>query len=227
MINLPRDPKRNILFFICTVFSIFSFAQDNIAVYGKSNAGTSTSFNCGVYGSAEGALPFNTSYGVYGTCDDINIDFAGFFDGDVDVTGFFFGVSDKNLKREINDMDSTIETIMDLRPVTFYYRNNNYLNLNTDRLNYGFVAQEVAEIMPSIVKESSMPNKEYNLAEQNENFTFNSMSYVALIPILTKGIQEQQLIIDEQSKAIISQQKEIDLIKLELKQLLEKYSELE
>ena len=54
----------------------------------------------------------------------------------------------------------------------------------------GFIAQDLQKVLPSLVKESTDQEK------------ILSVNYTAIIPILTKGIQEQQEMIESLKKEI-------------------------
>ena len=56
------------------------------------------------------------------------------------------GSSSKRFKKEIKPMDSSSESIMALKPVTFHYRND-----KTKRPQFGLVAEEVAQVNPNLV----------------------------------------------------------------------------
>jgi len=81
-----------------------------------------------------------------------------------------------------------------MRPVSYVFENQ-----VGDEKTYGLIAQELKEIMPDIVQEIDLQN-ESTLA----------ISYSELIPVLIKGMQEQQLIINELKKSVINLQKNID-----------------
>jgi hypothetical protein len=54
----------------------------------------------------------------------------------------------------------------------------------------GFIAQELQKIMPELVSEG------------NDKDKLLSVNYTAIIPVLTKAIQEQQVLIEMQQKQI-------------------------
>ena len=60
----------------------------------------------------------------------------------------FDAVSDQRIKTNIQNLESSIDIITQLRPVTFNYKNKNKYGTN---LRYGLIAQEVRKILPSIV----------------------------------------------------------------------------
>jgi hypothetical protein len=107
--------------------------------------------------------------------------------------------SDARLKRDIKPMtDYGLSTVMLLKPVTYFYK--------TDKTNHhevGFIAQEVQKIVPEVVSGTE--------GDINKNETLG-LSYGNLIPVLTKAIQEQQVIIQ-------TQQSEIDALKAKVASL--------
>jgi hypothetical protein len=80
--------------------------------------------------------------------------------------------SDFNLKDDIFDLKYGLNDILQLQPVEYTYKSNGSKQL-------GFIAQDIGTILPEVVSfEDSM-----------------SVNYQAIIPILTKAIQEQQALI--------------------------------
>ncbi len=77
--------------------------------------------------------------------------------------------SDFNLKDDIFDLKYGLNDVLKLQPVEYTYKSNGSKQL-------GFIAQDIGTILPEVVSfEESM-----------------SVNYQAIIPILTKAIQEQQ-----------------------------------
>ena len=83
--------------------------------------------------------------------------------------------SDLRLKTDVQTVESGLEAVLQLRPVSYYFKSD------TDRVqrSHGFIAQEVATVLPDLVESPS----EHNI--------YYSLRYTELIPILTKAIQEQ------------------------------------
>jgi hypothetical protein len=54
--------------------------------------------------------------------------------------------SDRRIKNTIAELDNAVSLLKELRPVSFYY--NKGYGSDSDRLHYGFIAQEYAEHMP-------------------------------------------------------------------------------
>lgn len=96
-----------------------------------------------------------------------------------------FRVSDKRRKKNIKIMKPALTTVMSLN--TYEYQ---YINDKSNRLQYGFMAQELQEQIPSIVDEAT--NEEKSLA----------VDYGQMIPLLVKSIQEQQKQIEALKKEV-------------------------
>ena len=112
-----------------------------------------------------------------------------------------FVPSDKRLKENISENDRGLSTIMHLN--TYQY---NYIKDKEKKKHFGFIAQEVKEILPEILHES---DKEGSALAVN---------YIETIPVLVKAIQEQNETITAQSKKIEMLEREMLLIKALLKE---------
>jgi hypothetical protein len=89
--------------------------------------------------------------------------------------------SDYNLKDDIFDIKYGLNDVLQLQPVEYTYKSNGSKQL-------GFIAQDIGTILPEVVSfEESM-----------------SVNYQAIIPILTKAIQEQQALIKALEQRIIN-----------------------
>jgi hypothetical protein len=89
-----------------------------------------------------------------------------------------------------------LRLINELRPVS-YERNN------SSRNEYGFIAQEVEA---SLIK-LSLPVK--GIISKDDN-GFYSVRYNDFIPVLVKGMQEQQTVIEEQNQKMNDLQQQIN-----------------
>jgi hypothetical protein len=92
--------------------------------------------------------------------------------------------SDLRLKKNIRNIEGALTKVKKTRPVLFDWKDNP-LAVN----QFGFIAQEINEIIPEIVN------------HDNETDLY-SVDYTELIPVLTKAIQEQQVMIDELKKEV-------------------------
>jgi hypothetical protein len=99
-------------------------------------------------------------------------------------------VSDERAKHDIQDLPEGLSLVTRLRPVEFVYN-----NAPADEKSLGFVAQEVkAALEDSKLKES-------NLVTRFQDDLLG-LKTTELIPVLTKAIQEQQLIINHLQEQI-------------------------
>ncbi len=120
--------------------------------------------------------------------------------------------SDERLKRNINDLGTCINKINSMRPITF-----NYISDEEDfKTRIGISAQslvgQVDEALDLCKYSDEEPTEYYNVRYQD------------LIPVLVKGIQEQQAIIEELKATSTSQQTKIDALEARLTALESKIS---
>ncbi|MBQ7042921.1 MAG: tail fiber domain-containing protein [Muribaculaceae bacterium] len=115
-----------------------------------------------------------------------------------------YNYSDERAKTNITTINSGLNTILNLRPVSYNWKNNNEivsrvatlssdsvaqpLGPNDGKLQYGFLAQEVEQVLPDAVATDDDGNKLIN--------------YTAIIPLLVQSIQELQSLVAEQALTI-------------------------
>ena len=104
-----------------------------------------------------------------------------------------YSTSDKRLKEEVKAINNASDIIDKLRPVSFKWNDKaKELNPNkNNKLNYGLIAQEVEEVIPSIVH--PIYNGEYK-----------SIDYIQLIAILIQSNKEMRKEIDRLKEQIIN-----------------------
>jgi len=98
-------------------------------------------------------------------------------------SGAYTVTSDRRLKKDIEELNSVLKKVIKLKPVKYLYNHQS----DNDKPTIGFIAQEVKELFPELVDESE---------------ELMGMSYANTGVIAVKAIQEQQVIIDLQSKEI-------------------------
>jgi hypothetical protein len=81
----------------------------------------------------------------------------------------FSGRSDARLKHNISNITGALDTITQLHGKKYFLKNSNVES-------FGLIAQEVVDILPSIV--------------QTDNQQYLSVSYIELIPFLLESIKE-------------------------------------
>jgi hypothetical protein len=101
-----------------------------------------------------------------------------------------YQTSDKRLKNNIQNLNSVLDLINGVNPVSFNIENDN-------KTKYGFIAQELENIIPDIVN------------TPNDDDDYYCVDYVSMIPLLTKSTQELHKIIMEQENKIMEQENKI------------------
>jgi Chaperone of endosialidase len=104
----------------------------------------------GVYGKISSAGPGTAIYGENNSASSGA--YAGYFDGNVTVTGTFSNPSDVRLKKNIQPMAGALDQLLKLRGVTFEWTDpaDHGSLTGTQR---GFIAQEVEKVFPTWVQE--------------------------------------------------------------------------
>ena len=148
---------------------------------------TSTAFYAGVVGMA------NQGVGIYGTNQVITSlpttwtlgNYAGYFSGDVKVTGVIYGqlsskLGDSRFLENITQLGgrNVPDIISRLNPVTFTARQDSTQTESEvdNKTHYGFIAQELQEVAPELVIE--------------DGAGYLSINYIELIPVLVQKVQE-------------------------------------
>ena len=106
--------------------------------------------------------------------EEMVLDSDGDLHVDRDVVAFSTTPSDKRLKTNIQDINYGLETIMKLSPKQYDWKKD-------DTHDIGFIAQEVEEVIPEIVKDKKHFDKE-----------IKTLDYEKLTAVLIKAVQQQQ-----------------------------------
>ncbi|MDZ7291832.1 MAG: tail fiber domain-containing protein [candidate division KSB1 bacterium] len=159
-------------------------------------SGTGSRF--GIYAGASGGSDSN--YGIYAYGSGGTANYAGYFSGNVTVTGTFSNPSDIKLKENIQPIAAVLPDLMKLEAKTFNYKKlpeYEHMNLPSGK-RYGFIAQEVEAIFPELVTAEAHPSAGELEGKKDERpITYKSINYTALIPLLVEAIREQQKMIDD------------------------------
>lgn len=115
--------------------------------------------------------------------------------GSAVATGGTWIPSDLSLKRNVRSIGSALDLVSQLNGVTYEYRTDEFANLglNTGQ-QYGFIADEVKEVMPEAVQAT--------FTESGEIAEYDVMNYDMIIPVLTEAIKEQQATIKKLEERI-------------------------
>ena len=165
---------------------------------GVSGAATQSNRNIGVYGAVYESSGYQTPQGAY---PDLASSWAGYFSGDVGITGSSYDLSDETLKTGIKPILRPLEIINALSPKTYKFKKlekPSALTVDTKRQSYGFLAQELEKVLPELVKEAHQFGFYDSTSKiEYEGRDFKMVNYTAIIPILVAAVQEQTKIIED------------------------------
>jgi len=166
-----------------------SFDQDSAYNGGKLHVNSDANFQFSFYNGWDGE--YRVGIGK------LNPDFTLDVYGVAKVNGKVILTSDIRLKENILDIDNNLNIISKLRPVKYYLKNWDLLQAYSmdpiiedstsiedqmksanKRVHYGFIAQEIKEVLPELVYEDKKG--------------YLSIDYNGIIPLLVSAIKEQQ-----------------------------------
>ncbi len=130
------------------------------------------------------------------------------------TTGSYTTTSDRKLKRDIKEMDSQMEKIMELKPSTYIYKRD-----KENITRYGLIAQEVHEVYPQLAP--IMTNK-----TDGDKEDIRGVTYTEFIPILIAGLQEQYGKVKEGEEEIEELKEANDELRAELDVMKDKMAEM-
>lgn len=120
--------------------------------------------------------------------------------------------SDRNKKENIRDISYGLDALMNLKPVSFRWKDN-ACRVGTGN-SLGFIAQDLEQIIPDAVVHSFTSDEEIQAARLEKGIELEretyGVKYTELIPVLVKAIQEQQAIIEKQQQQIDNLQQQMD-----------------
>ncbi|MEX0981596.1 MAG: tail fiber domain-containing protein [Bacteroidales bacterium] len=150
-----------------------------------------TGYRYGTYGLAVGGT---YNYGLYGSASG-GIAYAVYAAGDLAYTGGLIAASDQKFKKDIGALNSIMENLMKVQPRLYTVGGSEAKSVGLEeKSQYGFVAQELEKIFPELVVEVVHPKTDDpGQAKASGNpQTYKGIKYLEMIPILLKGLQEQQ-----------------------------------
>jgi len=107
--------------------------------------------------------------------------------------------SDARMKKGIVNLNYGLSQIMQLRPVSFQWKDR-----KDGQLNLGLIAQEVAEVIPEAV------------VKAKDEATTMGLNYSSLVPVLIKAVQEQQSTLERKDAEIKAVKAENDALNARL-----------
>ena len=192
---------------------------------GNSNYGiwavgeNASSYNYGGFFISAGAGTNN--FGIYANASGGTNNYAGWFDGNVNVNGTLtvYGspvlTSDIMFKTNIDSITDAMSIIKQLKPKSFNFDTTNIYGIHfPSQKQYGFVAQDVQPILPELVITSHRPEvRDSTGAVIFPAVNYKSLNYNAFFAILMKGMQEQERTINNDSLRTTKQQLTIDSLR--------------
>ena len=125
------------------------------------------------------------------------------------ATGGVQTTSDQRLKTNIKPLERALDKVLTLNGVTYNWRVAEFPEKNFDNYRHvGVLAQELEAVLPEAV-------------ETGED-GYKSVNYAGITPLLIEAIKEQQQIINTLQSEKDAQQKEIEELKAQMKEILEK-----
>lgn len=98
-------------------------------------------------------------------------------------------ISDNLIKRNVSPIQNPLRSILHLKPATFEYDHGNFKSLKlTPGKQFGFLAENVQEVLPSLVS-----TKQVSYMYGKNSYRNNTMSVVdeaSLVPVMVAAIQE-------------------------------------
>ncbi len=187
-------------------------AHSNYNYMAPNSNSTATKYGVYSYISSAGT---GTRYGVYSNIAGEVGSYAGYFLGDVYISGVMTVTSDERTKKDVEDVEGALAMVRQLEGKSYNFKSDTDMSLPTGR-QFGFMAQELEQVFPELVKNTTSPGTpiEDQLTEEEiesgdipadkmtPETTFKSVNYMGMIPILVEAIKEQQDLIEQQQTEI-------------------------
>jgi hypothetical protein len=141
------------------------------------------------------------SIGVYGEANVpdtyVGQAYAAYFAGAVLTSGgSLWGASDQSFKDSIQALANTDSLLMQLETVSFNYKQTgNAQQLNLPKgIRYGVLAQQVEQVLPSVVREVTHPAMyDTSGVETSAAFTYKVVDMSQLVPLMLTDLQKKTI----------------------------------
>ncbi|PWB68990.1 hypothetical protein C3F09_10745 [candidate division GN15 bacterium] len=109
--------------------------------------------------------------------------------GNICYTGTIGACSDAKYKKNVKDLNHSLDAVMKLRGVRYDWRTSEYPEMRfDDKTQVGFVAQEVKEVLPEAVNEQADGSL--------------TIDYSRVTPLLLEALKELRTLVDKQQSQI-------------------------
>jgi hypothetical protein len=108
------------------------------------------------------------------------------------------------LKQNIVDFSGSLDILNQLNPVQYVFKPESIEKHGYSAgVHYGFISQEVAQVLPNLTKLGrNLPKYDDDDEMIYESSEILMLDYLRIIPILIDAMQERQAIIDQQNANI-------------------------
>jgi hypothetical protein len=237
--NNTGDAARSTVYAFSKLAGYWDMISKNVGVHGH------------IPGTGSGGWGVVGSYGGFVDADNIGIDspdvwgalggegYAVYANGEqFSTTGTLWVTSDERLKQNIEDIPNALSLIHGLRPSHYEYREEfRAVGVAVPVAGqYGFIAQELETVLPSLVREVELPfsvpplepvamqetvqnaqDSAFEKTQQSEDpMRYKAIQILGLIPLLTKAVQELDAKVDIQVAQVT---RENELLKARLANL--------
>lgn len=175
-------------------YGVYGYGYSGNTAYGVFGQGQNGSTNYGVYGKAIGS----SNFGVYGIASGGT---AVYSNGSQTSTtsALWTYTSDRKMKDNIRDLNiNALETILKFKTRTFMYKHEEYPHMELPKEEqWGFIAQEVGEIIPEMERDITHPAEvDEDGNELHPEVKLKGLNLDRLNPLFIKAFQEQQAMIE-------------------------------
>ena len=177
-------------------------------------------------------------------------DYAGYFEGQVVVNGrHVITSSDRALKDDIQPISEALQVVRALKPSSYKLKKDKQ-GEKKGKTHYGFVAQEIEEILPELVSDITLPSSgEYfdqidatadttgslenvgrtvnDPSSSQPRETVKGVRYGDLIAILAQALQEEDAIVKDHEKKIKEEKEKNNGLRSEINTLREIIAQLD
>jgi hypothetical protein len=198
-------------FSVCNSINGFLRYTGNIHLNTAQNYGLYVNWDNAPNAAPSSILPFNVGNGANGHLFYVRGDGYVWTIGQFAAAGVWYS-SDERLKKNIQPIPNALEKVMALNGVNFRWDRSKYPERTAnlpERLQLGFVAQQVEKAVPEVVEE--------------DKDGFKQVSYGNLTALLVEGVKDQQKqletikkITEKDQETADVQQQEIELLKQQI-----------
>ena len=180
-----------------TAWGLIGTGQGAYSNYGASVSGTGGTNSIGLQSTAVGGSTVN--YGLLSSASGTNA-WAAWFNGNVNMQGGslygnqIFLISDAAVKQDEADEPDALSLLGQLNAKTYTFIQDIHPEMGLPSgLQHGFIAPKVEEVMPELVSEVTVPALiDDDGAEVHPSYTYKALNYIALVPVLVAGLNQQQ-----------------------------------